>query len=411
MKIKAKSRAVFLISLVILLPLSLNFRFLLGYYCLESSHIIKNKIPKISAITEPIYINGNNPDFSWTVAEAMGICTGSGTYSDPYIIKDLIIDGKGTQSCIWIENSYARFRIENCTVFNSGGSASNAGIKLSNAHWCQLIGNNCSYNTIGMRIYSSDVQIQGNTASYCSRGIYIYAYRYGVGLASENTVANNTVAGIYLEYCEGYEISDNTAINNFNGLYLTRSDNNQIFGNLVRNNTNHGISLYISNSNEIYENDACFNPYGIFAQGGYYNTFERNTVGNATEAGISLAYSNSNYILENTASNNTYGIELDNSDHNLISRNIVKNNIRGIYLSSSDYTIVSRNRFGGNNVCIAEDNCIGNEFRDNGYCTYGQGDKEDISLDLLISSLSIIGGSTIILALLLSNIKKRKKRY
>ncbi len=371
----------------------------------NNNSIINTKKLQISAVSERIHIDDN-----WTAAKAAGICTGSGNYSDPYIIEDLIIDGGGSGSCIWIEDSYSRFRIENCTVFNSGSSTSNAGIKLSNAHWCQLIGNNCSFNTIGMGIYSSDVEMRGNIASFCSRGIYIYHCRYSYGIVSGNTLTNNTVAGIYLDYSDVYEISENAAVNNYNGIYLTRSDYNQILRNIVSNNTNHGISMYNSNRNYLFGNDACHNPYGIFAQGGYFNTIERNNASNTTETGILFTYSNSNDILNNNASHNSYGIELYSSNHNLISRNVVNNNIHGISLSSSDYNVVTRNLLAGNNVCIAEVNCIENEFSGNGSCTYGQSDEEDISLDLLISSLSILGGIAIILALFLSNIKKRKKK-
>jgi len=85
------------------------------------SHEIKfdKENPKISAISGKIHIDDDSPSINWTVAEKDGICTGNGTYSDPYIIKDLEIDSEGSGSCIWIDNSEVYFRIENCTLFNS----------------------------------------------------------------------------------------------------------------------------------------------------------------------------------------------------------------------------------------------------------------------------------------------------
>lgn len=324
----------------------------------------------------------------------------------------MIIDGGGVGSCIWIENSFPRFRIENCTVFNSGNSASNAGIKISSAHFCEIIGNNCSNNTVGVWIYSSETVIRGNTANNCFRGIYIYNIRVSSNvIVTGNTAKYNREAGIYIEFTDNTIATENTVTNNYNGFYLTRTDGIQILDNSVSNNSNHGFSLHLSSRNNLSGNEVCHNHYGIFTQGCYYNTIERNTANNNSEAGIHLLYSDSSDILGNSASNNSCGIELYFSDYNFISRNIINNNIRGIYLSSSDYTVVIRNYFGGNNMCIAEDNCIGNEFRDNGSCTYGQSDEEEISLDLLISALSIVGGTIIILAILLSNIKKRKKMY
>ena len=72
---------------------------------------------KNSKISIKIHLSGNS---GWINAKATGICTGSGTSNDPYIIEDLVIDGGGTGSCIWIEGSTVFFKIFNCTVSNSG---------------------------------------------------------------------------------------------------------------------------------------------------------------------------------------------------------------------------------------------------------------------------------------------------
>ena len=63
-----------------------------------------------------IHINNNwsatESNFSW--------CTGSGTWTNPYIIQDLIINSQNSSYGILIENSQEFFKIENCTVYNSG---------------------------------------------------------------------------------------------------------------------------------------------------------------------------------------------------------------------------------------------------------------------------------------------------
>ncbi|MFX0142160.1 MAG: hypothetical protein ACFFDN_51455 [Candidatus Hodarchaeota archaeon] len=51
------------------------------------------------AVSGKIHIDNN-----WTAAKSAGICTGNGTYSEPYVIDDFIIDGGGSGSCILIEN-------------------------------------------------------------------------------------------------------------------------------------------------------------------------------------------------------------------------------------------------------------------------------------------------------------------
>ncbi|MEX2729602.1 MAG: hypothetical protein Q6353_020255 [Candidatus Sigynarchaeum springense] len=45
--------------------------------------------------------------------------TGSGTPQDPYVIRDLVIDGGGTESCLSISNTRHPLRIINCTAMRS----------------------------------------------------------------------------------------------------------------------------------------------------------------------------------------------------------------------------------------------------------------------------------------------------
>jgi hypothetical protein len=80
---------------------------------------LANENLKISKVSGKIHIDDTNPTMNWSVAKKDGICTGNGTYSDPYVIEDLIINGGGSGDCILIENSNVYFRIENCTVYNS----------------------------------------------------------------------------------------------------------------------------------------------------------------------------------------------------------------------------------------------------------------------------------------------------
>ena len=108
---------------------------------------------KISKISGKIHIDGNS---GWDAFKTAGNCTGNGTYSEPYVIEDLEIDGGGSGSCILIENSDVYFRIENCTVYNSGGDP-DAGILISHVNNSQLIGNNASNNGVyGITLSSSD---------------------------------------------------------------------------------------------------------------------------------------------------------------------------------------------------------------------------------------------------------------
>ncbi|GAG58863.1 unnamed protein product, partial [marine sediment metagenome] len=120
--IKAKSKIIILIALgilFVLLPMiTVNTNFITGNSNKREEYNddinLDDKNLKISAVSGKIHIDNN-----WSAAEAAGICTGAGTYSEPYVIEDLVIDGEGSGSCILIENSDVYFIITNCIVNNS----------------------------------------------------------------------------------------------------------------------------------------------------------------------------------------------------------------------------------------------------------------------------------------------------
>jgi len=162
-----------------------------------------------------IHINGNQ---EWINLKNAEKCTGAGTYSDPYIIKDLVIDGGNSSSGIIIENTSVYFKIENCTVYNSGDKSSDAGIKL---------------------------------------------YLVGNGTLINNNVSNNNNYGIYLSYCNNITVSSNTVNNNsIRGINLSLSNNNTVSGNTVNYNNEYGIFL-AGNNNIVSGNTANNNIYGI----------------------------------------------------------------------------------------------------------------------------------------------------
>ncbi|MHA2009667.1 MAG: right-handed parallel beta-helix repeat-containing protein [Promethearchaeota archaeon] len=210
-------KTIILIALGILFTLSPINTNSLNFNAGNSDKInLDNEIIKLSAVSRKIHIDDN-----WTDTKAAGICTGEGTYSNPYIIEDLVIDGGGAGSCIFIENSDVYFKIENCTIYYAGPSGRSfleAGIKLEMVSNGSLINNNAS---------------------------------------------NNNVYGIYLWYSNNNTISGNTANNNFEGIYLGGSDRNIVSGNTVNNNNEKGITLLGSSNNTISGNTANNNSYGI----------------------------------------------------------------------------------------------------------------------------------------------------
>ena len=336
---------------------------------------------KVSKISGRIHIINNS---EWVDFRNDGNCTGSGTYSDPYVIEDLVIDGGWSGDCIWIENSNVYFRIENCTVYSSNYY----GIRLSRVNNSQLIDNDCSYNLDGINLeYCDNNTISGNTASYSDYdGIYLDSCDNNI--VSGNTANYNEVDGIYLESCDNNIVSGNTANNNiyWYGITLILSDDNTVSGNTANNNAAYGMKIWQGNNNTISGNTANNNRHGINLDGQYY-TVSGNTVSNNEEDGIhfsgihqtisgNTAINNNKGILSmgynstisgNTASyNDMYGIYLYLSGGNTVSGNTANYNEYGIYLCASDDNTISGNTLIGNNVCIYETyDCDGNIIKNN----------------------------------------------
>jgi len=306
---------------------------------------------QISKVSGKIHIDNN-----WTATKSAGICTGNGTYSEPYVIENLVIDGGGSGSCILIENSEVHFKIGNCSLYNSGDYP-NAGIQFSYVNNSQLINNSCSSNTYGIYLSNSD----NNTLS-------------------RNT-ANNNLYGITLDSSYNNNISENTANTNNNyGIWLrSRSNNNNVSGNIVDNNFR-GIYVRFCDYNDITGNTAKNNYVGIYLDISDYNIVTGNTANN-NDHGISLFICDSNNVSGNTASYNTNrGIILTTSDNNTVTGNTANNNVYGIYLDTSNYNTISGNTLIGDVICILEVSCTENEFEDNGSCIVTKGEKRQLIL-------------------------------
>ncbi|MFX0042912.1 MAG: right-handed parallel beta-helix repeat-containing protein, partial [Candidatus Hodarchaeota archaeon] len=130
---------------------------------------------------EAIHIDDFSVGNSWSETAKLNFwCTGSGTYSDPFIIDGLEIDAAGSGSCILIENSKTEyFIIRNCKVYNAGsGLAWDAGIKLVNTNNGILANNNCSNNGGSGILLDNNCDnntISGNTANdNILYGIHVY---------------------------------------------------------------------------------------------------------------------------------------------------------------------------------------------------------------------------------------------
>jgi len=339
-------------------------------------------------VLSPFIINDDGTgDYTWMEVANEEWCSGSGTWNDPYIIKNLIINGNGESSCIEIKNSNVYFQIENCTVYNSwGGSWPNfgAGIKLNNVSNAELINNNCSDNNgVGIFLIDSNSNtISGNIINNNLLNGGIYLEQSNNNLISENIIDSNAGGGIYIHYSNNNTISGNHIVNNYychGGIRLENCQFSEISENFIFNNNNGGISLYISSYNELYGNIVNHNQpgEGILLEGN----------------------SNHNIILDNIIDNNNMGIYLDTSFFNVIEGNIIinteGNEAIGIYDSHNN--IISGNmvnfNFGDGIVLdIANYNEIsGNIITNNGGSGLSiyDGDNNTITGNMLINNTEI----------------------
>ena len=114
-----------------------------------------------------------------------GVCSGSGTSDDPYVIEGLEIDGMGTITCIWLTGTVKHVVVRDCLLKNGS-----FGVKLQEVENVRV--DNCAIEnqTIGIRAsYSDKSAIVGNTISGCDYGVYIY-YSEGVRV-EDNTYFDN----------------------------------------------------------------------------------------------------------------------------------------------------------------------------------------------------------------------------
>jgi parallel beta-helix repeat protein len=232
-----------------------------------------------------IYIDDMDPFYNWQETVKYDWCTGSGTWNDPYVIKDRIIDGSGYNYCIEIRNSDAYFVIQNCTLTNGilGNlwlyNVSHSLITENKIHASSIAGIKLTSNCYNVSIYNNALKNNG--------------YGIEIWVSSEIFIKKNNItrghAGIITSYgVEQLSIIDNKIFHIlYAGIALGSSHNSTIKNNEIYNTTETGISLVYSHSNEtiIKQNTITdSNRIGIFLGWGatqnkiYNNTFIGNSL-------------------------------------------------------------------------------------------------------------------------------------
>jgi parallel beta-helix repeat protein len=181
----------------------------------------------------------------------------------------------------------------------------------------------------GIRLFQAD---------YCNiSGDNVYGNRFGIYIVSSsgNTLANNTAnsniwRGIYLSSSSNNTLANNTANLSYYGIYLSFSNNNTLTNNIVNSNIGRGICLSSSSNNTLTNNNANSNNYyGIWLRSSSnHNTLTNNNASNNPREGIRLYNADNNNITCNWVQNNTWwGFCLvDGSTGNTIEHNNIIEN-------------------------------------------------------------------------------------
>jgi len=250
-------------------------------------------------IISPIIIdNDGGGDYTWLEATNEPWCIGSGTWGNPFILKNVKINAKSSGSALVIRDSTVFFKIEESEFYGSSGIP-NGGLRLQNAGNGTICYNNCSFNSgygISIRYDSDNNTIYNNTLFKNYDGILVFTN------SDSNKIYNNTFErnrlGIYIgDSSKNNTVDNNDAISNsLGGIMLqTNAFNNTIRNNFLYNSTQVGAGaagLHINTGckdNKIYHNIMMNNSRGIYM---YHNcsnnTFWDNVIAYNSEYGLSI---------------------------------------------------------------------------------------------------------------------------
>jgi parallel beta-helix repeat protein len=313
-----------------------------GIYIYESNG---NNILGNNASTNDVAIyleisNGNN------------IMRNNASYNDDGIyLKESIGNNISDNNAINnIDHGIYIYDSSNNNITNNNASHNeNYGIFLERSSGIEVIGNNASNNDYGIYLkYSNQNNISDNrmieNGIFISGNLLIHWNSHNIN--TSNIVNNKPVyywkdqmggtipngAGqVILANCMNIIITNQILANSSVGIEIGFSSNNYIKSNNISSNL-FGIYLYKSNENNISLNDANNNiEYGIYLSSSNENNISHNNISINTKDGIYLYISNNNEIADNYIFSNDYGISLFDTIGNKIYNNTLVEN--GIYIN------------------------------------------------------------------------------
>jgi len=175
--------------------------------------------------------------------------------------------------------------------------------------------------------------------------------------------------GLDVESSSGVRADNNSVINNSNaGMLLKESSGGVIQDNILSQNT-FGLSLWNSSENEVRRNLAEHNRYGILVTDwSSHNNITDNVVRDNSRSeivagfgiGISVQENSSyNMLLRNSASGNFNGLEISRGcHHNAVYNNNASDNKHGIRLNENRNNLIFGNNFNRNDINAYENTSL-----------------------------------------------------
>jgi parallel beta-helix repeat protein len=271
------------------------------------------------------------------------------------------------------------------TIIDGGGDGDVVAIFANNVSFSSFsVKNSGSYSDGshygGISVYSADnISIEDNIASNNYYGIYLKDSKNNN--ISYNIAENNNAFGVFLFFGSDFNlVTNNVVYDNIHGIGCTSGSNDNFITYNTANTNDCGIYVGAARSNTVaYNTVNANNEYGIKVSSSYRtNTIKCNNVSN-NDIGIYLSTSSKSNITKNVVSNNNYGVTLSASypnvcQYNTITYNILANNrIEGISVKHADSNIIYNNNISNSYEGIKARDCSDNNFKNNmiTYNNYG----------------------------------------
>ncbi|MBN1538729.1 MAG: right-handed parallel beta-helix repeat-containing protein, partial [Candidatus Thermoplasmatota archaeon] len=167
---------------------------------------------------------------------------GNGSEGDPFIIEDLVIDGRGNNFGMVIRDTSSKFIVRNCTIFNVTGPA-------------------LPYGGSGIYLLNTAGNVTGNSIFNCSAGISIEVSR---GTAIDNNTCYNVNKGIVVSEVSDPIISCNSVIRCELGIRSDSSHNLTFKDNMIDLADQNAVWLYATTDSVVKNNSVRNSDFGLF---------------------------------------------------------------------------------------------------------------------------------------------------